>query len=104
MASPHPLELALEGRDLIITWNDGQRKRYAPQRLRALCPCAGCNEARRHAAPPLPLDAPLVGIPETVAFRIVEPVGNYAYKIGFNDGHDTGIYTLERLHQWGETA
>ena len=25
------------------------------------------------------------------------PVGHYAYKIAWNDGHDTGIYTLENL-------
>jgi len=104
MSQPRPLELGLEGKDLIIAWSDGQRRRYSPQRLRALCPCAGCNEARRHAVPALPLDSPLADIAETVAFRKVEPVGNYAYKIGFSDGHDTGIYTLEKLYQWGETA
>jgi DUF971 family protein len=27
------------------------------------------------------------------------PVGYYAYKITWNDGHDTGIYTLENLRQ-----
>ena len=104
MSQPRPLELGLEGADLVIAWSDGQRRRYTPRLLRALCPCAGCNEARRHSVPALPLDAPLADIPETVAFRLVEPVGNYAYKIGFSDGHDTGIYTLEKLYQWGETA
>jgi DUF971 family protein len=32
----------------------------------------------------------------------MEPVGNYAYSIKFNDGHDTGIYTLELLRELGE--
>ena len=29
----------------------------------------------------------------------ISPVGNYAYKIVWNDGHDTGLYTLEYLRQ-----
>jgi DUF971 family protein len=29
------------------------------------------------------------------------PVGNYAYKILFSDGHDTGIYTLDLLRELG---
>jgi DUF971 family protein len=29
------------------------------------------------------------------------PVGQYAYSIGFSDGHDTGIYTLEYLRELG---
>jgi DUF971 family protein len=32
------------------------------------------------------------------------PVGNYAYKIIWNDGHDTGIYTLENLRALCECA
>ncbi len=104
MSAPRPVALTLEGSDLVIAWNDGHRKRYAPQRLRGLCPCAGCNEARRHADPPLPLDATLPDIPQTIAYRSVSPVGNYAYKIGFSDGHDTGIFTLENLYRWGDDA
>ena len=31
----------------------------------------------------------------------MQPVGNYAYSIAFSDGHDTGIFTLEFLHEHG---
>ena len=31
----------------------------------------------------------------------MEPVGNYAYSIAFSDGHDTGIFTMELLHDLG---
>ena len=36
-------------------------------------------------------------------YRIVslEPVGNYAVRIGFDDGHDTGLYSWEYLHRLG---
>jgi DUF971 family protein len=34
----------------------------------------------------------------------MKPVGNYAYSVSFSDGHDTGIYTFELLHELGEPA
>ena len=33
----------------------------------------------------------------------IEPVGNYALKIRFDDGHDTGLYTWDYLHELGTT-
>jgi DUF971 family protein len=33
--------------------------------------------------------------------RAVEPVGNYAVRIVFDDGHDTGLYTWAYLHELG---
>ena len=37
-----------------------------------------------------------------VGIRAVEPVGNYAIKLVFDDGHDTGLYTWAYLHELGE--
>jgi DUF971 family protein len=34
----------------------------------------------------------------------MSPVGQYAYQIAWNDGHDTGIYTLEALRRLGQPA
>jgi DUF971 family protein len=34
----------------------------------------------------------------------MHPLGNYAYKIAFSDGHDTGIYTFESLLELGQEA
>ena len=34
-----------------------------------------------------------------MAVSAMEPVGQYAYKIFFSDGHDSGIYTLEYLYE-----
>ena len=41
---------------------------------------------------------------EIVPLRIrkMGPVGNYAYSIEFSDGHDTGIFTLDYLHELGK--
>ena len=37
----------------------------------------------------------------TVGIEALEPVGNYALKIRFDDGHDTGLYTWDYLHELG---
>jgi DUF971 family protein len=71
-----------------IAWSDGLCGRYSPRLLRDACPCATCRE--RRAQPPKPALLPVVGM---------APVGRYAYSIEFSDGHSSGIYTLEYLHE-----
>lgn len=92
----HPIQLGLtrEG-ELIIDWEDGQRRRYSVGELRTHCPCAGCqgHGVGTPAAPP-PVEPGLT-------IRQMDPVGNYAYRILFSDGHETGIYTLELLRRLG---
>jgi DUF971 family protein len=87
-----------------IEWSDGVRQRFAARKLRDGCPCATCREQRgKPAADPLQLTVLAPG--ETVPLTVQEmkPVGNYAYGILFSDGHDTGIFTFERLRTLGET-
>ena len=43
-------------------------------------------------------------VPDELALQDMQPVGNYAYRIRFGDGHDSGIYTLERLRALAEEA
>lgn len=104
--SHHPTHLALEPDDhLLIEWSDGRRIRYSFRRLREACPCATCREKRD--APPPPVNMLTILSPEeTAPLKILgmRPVGNYAYSIAFSDGHDTGIYTFERLLELGEPA
>ena len=38
---------------------------------------------------------------ENVRINAIEPVGNYAVKLVFDDGHDSGLYTWEELHALG---
>jgi DUF971 family protein len=38
---------------------------------------------------------------EDVQISRIEPVGNYAVRLFFDDGHDTGIYSWEELHRIG---
>jgi DUF971 family protein len=100
MSAPTALELDNQGR-LLITWSDGQQRRYTPRVLRDACPCATCREKQRQPADPLAL--PMLSQAEMQPLQIagMQPMGNYAYGIAFSDGHDTGIYSLDLLRQLG---
>jgi len=92
-----PISLKREGDGLKIEWSDGIATFVTWRHLRAHCPCASCIEDR--AKPPDPFR---VLTPQEVAAGPTAPtamrtVGYYAYQITWNDGHDTGIYPLERL-------
>jgi DUF971 family protein len=100
-----PTELKLISDDrLRIAWSDGQVREYSVRELRDQCPCATCRE-RRSAPPPPPTTLTVLSQAETQPLRItaMRPTGRYAYAIGFSDGHDTGIYTLDSLREMGET-
>jgi DUF971 family protein len=91
-----PVSLRREGTDrLVIEWNDGHRAVYTWPHLRANCPCAGCREERLQPPNPLRILKPSELVPLSLAS--MSPVGRYAYRIVWSDGHDTGIYTLENL-------
>ncbi len=81
---------------LQIEWNDGTVSQHPVAALRDACPAASCREKRRADSKP-GLQLPVLSMEEAQPTRIVsmKPVGNYAYSIHYNDGHDTGIYTLE---------
>lgn len=95
--SVQPTRLALTSdRELVIDWDDGQCRRYTIDELRANCPCAACRGHGPRSSPSLP-----PAIEPGLTIRYMDPVGNYAYRILFSDGHDTGIYTLDFLRRLG---
>jgi DUF971 family protein len=91
----------LEDGAIEVVWNDGARTGYLPRLLRDACPCATCRERRVETVKPNPLQ--VLKPEEIVPLSItgMQPVGQYAYKIVFSDGHDSGIYTLEYLRELG---
>lgn len=110
-AMPSPTSLSRPNDDLLrIEWDDGLVSDLKISMLRAQCPCATCRE-KRQAAPSPTAGTPgapaltVLDVRETLPPRIesMRPVGNYAYAIRFNDGHDTGIYSLTFLRQLCET-
>lgn len=81
------LELRRKSRELAVEFNDGFRAAIPFDLLRARSPSA--------EEPP---DPPRVGI----QIRNLEPVGNYAVRPNFSDGHSAGIYSWERLRAIAE--
>jgi DUF971 family protein len=96
-----PVSLAKEGDEfLVIHWSDGMRRRYRWTDLRMNCPCAGCNEEREKPPDPFRILKPSELVPLKPVK--IEPIGFYAYRITWSDGHDTGLFTLEKLRSLGE--
>ncbi|KAA3612768.1 MAG: DUF971 domain-containing protein [Planctomycetota bacterium] len=79
---------------ILFTWQDGLERELGIRQLRIRCPCAQCVSEVTGARL---LDPSL--IPGDLPIQDMKAVGNYAYRILFGDGHDTGIYTLEHLRQ-----
>lgn len=78
--------------DVKIRWKDGEEIVYPARFLRFHCPCAMCQDEmtgeRRLQESSMAKDVH----PETIL-----PVGHYAVQIYYSDGHNTGIYTWEKL-------
>ncbi len=94
-----PTEIRLEtgGRTLHVAFADGGRVALPAEYLRVESPSA---EVQGHG----PGERRTVGGKRRVAIRGVEAVGNYAVRLVFDDGHDTGIYTWETLAALGAEA
>lgn len=96
--SPRPVRIDKDGEvGLIITWSDGQTGRVAWQQLRAHCPCAACREERAQPLNPFRVLRPAEISTGPLHPVTMSPVGYYAYKIVWSDGHDTGLYTFDLL-------
>ena len=95
-ATPHPTALTLHQASCVleIAFADGRTFRLPYEFLRVYSPSA---EVRGHGPGQETLQ---VGKHEVVILR-VEPVGNYAVKLVFDDGHDSGLYTWEYLRELG---
>jgi len=95
-----PLALRKEGDQLAIEWSDGLHSALTWELLRRNCPCANCREERQKPPDPFRILSPKELEPRPpLAPVAMSPVGHYAYKIIWNDGHDAGIYTIENLRE-----
>ncbi|MCS7045227.1 MAG: DUF971 domain-containing protein [Gemmataceae bacterium] len=93
-----PTALRKNGEDLLeIDWSDGHRSVYHWTNLRQHCPCAGCREERDKPPDPFRILKPAELLPLKPVK--IEPIGYYAYKITWSDGHDAGLFTLEHLRK-----
>jgi DUF971 family protein len=96
MSDPVPAEIKLRkaSRLLEVSFEDGNRFQLPFEYLRVHSPSA---EVKGHG----PGQEVLVLGKENVGVRAVEPVGQYAVKLVFDDGHDTGLYTWKYLYELG---
>jgi DUF971 family protein len=96
MSDPVPAEIKLRkaSRVLEVSFEDGTRFQLPFEYLRVHSPSA---EVKGHG----PGQEVLVLGKESVGVRAVEPVGQYAVKLVFDDGHDTGLYTWKYLYELG---
>jgi DUF971 family protein len=95
--APRPVEIKLhqKSRMLEIGFDDGQSYRLSCEYLRVYSPSA---EVRGHG----PGQEVLQEGKRDVEITAIEPVGHYAVKLVFSDGHDTGLYSWDYLHSLGE--
>ena len=91
---PTEIRLRRAARVLLVSFADGERFELPFEYLRVHSPSA---EVKGHG----PGQEVLVLGKENVAIKAIEPVGQYAVKLVFDDGHDTGLFTWKYLRQLG---
>jgi DUF971 family protein len=97
------------GTGMEIEWADGHTSRWSFPWLRLGCPCATCHE-EREADGRIPGEAkkqpaqllPMYQAPPTP--KEVTPVGRYAIRFDWNDGHQSGIYSWDYLRRQCQCA
>jgi len=92
---PSELRLSPDKKALRVTFSDGIAESIPAELMRVTSPSA---EVQGHS----PSERKLVGGKRDVFIREIEPVGNYAVKLVFSDGHDTGLFTWSYLHELAE--
>lgn len=86
------LKLHRASRVLDVSFADGLQAALPCEYLRVFSPSA---ELQGHGLP----EPMLVGGKRNVNIARIEPVGQYAVKLVFDDGHDTGLYSWKVLHE-----
>jgi DUF971 family protein len=91
---PSELRLMEQGKMLRVSFEGGETFELPAEFLRVVSPSA---EVQGHS----PAQKTTVPGKSSVAVLKIEPVGNYAVRLVFDDGHASGIYTWEYLHEIG---
>lgn len=98
MSSPNPwpvqIKLRPQGRHLAVTYDNGQSFELSAEYLRVESPSA---EVQGHSA----AQKQTIGGKSLVVITKIEPVGNYAVRLIFDDSHQSGIFTWAYLYELG---
>jgi DUF971 family protein len=107
-----PLKVKVDksgGTGVVIEWADGHRSSWDFGWLRAACPCATCHEEREKDGRAVGVakgrPASLLPMYEAPARPVeVTPVGKYAIRFKWNDGHEAGLYSWDYLRNGCEVG
>jgi DUF971 family protein len=94
MPTPTEIRLKKESRLLVVSFDDGSEFSFSCEYLRVHSPSA---EVKGHG----PGQETLQTGKEDVGITAIEPVGHYAVRLVFDDGHDSGLFTWDYLHELG---
>ena len=96
MAAPWPTEIRLskDGRTLTVSFDNAERHALSAEYLRVFSPSA---EVQGHS----PEQRQVVGGKAEVGIIKIEPVGNYAVRLHFDDLHNSGIYSWDYFLRLG---
>lgn len=101
-AEPEHIAIS-KSKGIKIDWKDGHHSDYPLGYLRDECPCATCTGA--HGTEPQKTNyaqdssSPFQMYKPRLKMLGAEPVGNYAVRIEWSDGHNTGIYSYDHLRK-----
>ncbi|MBV4548075.1 MULTISPECIES: gamma-butyrobetaine hydroxylase-like domain-containing protein [Pseudomonas] len=90
---PTDIKLHKASKTLTLTYASGEEYTLPAEFLRVHSPSA---EVQGHGKPILQFGKLNVGLSK------LEPAGNYALKLTFDDGHDSGLFTWEYLYELGK--
>lgn len=95
--APELTEIRLNNDDnkMLLVFSNNKEFEFSYEFLRVYSPSA---EVRGHTES----ESVLQTGKKNVGIQLVEPVGNYAVRIDFDDGHNTGLYSFEWLYELGE--
>ena len=104
--APEPEHIAIsKSKGIKIDWKDRHHSEYSVAYLRDECPCATCTGA--HGTEPRkssyssanPAQSPFQMYKPALKMMHIEEAGNYAIRIAWSDGHNTGIYSFDHLRK-----
>jgi DUF971 family protein len=92
---PTEIKLSKDKKLLTVVFDDGKAFEFTAEYLRVMSPSA---EVQGHS----PEQRKTVPGKQHVKITDIEPVGHYAVKLTFDDGHDTGVYSWKHFYEIGE--
>ena len=92
---PEEIRLSKAKDSLFVKFDNGYETTLTAELLRVESPSA---EVQGHGSGQKTTPAGKAN----VTISVIEPVGNYAIRISFSDGHDTGLFSWDILHDYGQ--